>query len=155
MPLPAPPRRALFEVTGDRRANRMIGGDGGLIARGSSGRSIRLREDPFDRDLASTFGCTFPHPVPPDLCRRLGHSHLPSSTETFDVEWARVRHYLLSDEITRAAAKLQSALLEVRPRPRFIASSTQRVPPPCLLLATQNPIERGRYPLPEARATAL
>ena len=60
---------------------------------------------------------------------------------------------LLADEINRAPAKVQSALLEVmQERQVTIAGQTHFVPEPFLVLATQNPIEtEGTYPLPEAQ----
>ena len=60
---------------------------------------------------------------------------------------------LLADEINRAPAKVQSALLEVmQERQVTIAGVTHKVPSPFLVMATQNPIEtEGTYPLPEAQ----
>jgi MoxR-like ATPase len=60
---------------------------------------------------------------------------------------------LLADEINRAPAKVQSALLEVMQEYQVtIAGVTHRVPEPFLVMATQNPIEtEGTYPLPEAQ----
>ena len=60
---------------------------------------------------------------------------------------------LLADEINRAPAKVQSALLEVmQERQVIIAGQTHFVPEPFLVMATQNPIEtEGTYPLPEAQ----
>ncbi len=60
---------------------------------------------------------------------------------------------LLADELNRAPAKVQSALLEVmQERQVTIAGETHRVPEPFLVMATQNPIEtEGTYPLPEAQ----
>ena len=60
---------------------------------------------------------------------------------------------LLADEINRAPAKVQSALLEVMQEYQVtIAGETHRVPEPFLVMATQNPIEtEGTYPLPEAQ----
>jgi MoxR-like ATPase len=62
-------------------------------------------------------------------------------------------HLLLADEINRAPAKVQSALLEVmQERQVTIAGHTHKVPEPFLVMATQNPIEtEGTYPLPEAQ----
>src|SRR5258708_27408872 len=62
-------------------------------------------------------------------------------------------HLLLADEINRAPAKVQSALLEVMQEYQVtIAGTTHRVPEPFLVMATQNPIEtEGTYPLPEAQ----
>ena len=62
-------------------------------------------------------------------------------------------HLLLADEINRAPAKVQSALLEaMQERQVTIAGQTHFVPEPFLVMATQNPIEtEGTYPLPEAQ----
>jgi MoxR-like ATPase len=62
-------------------------------------------------------------------------------------------NFLLADEINRAPAKVQSALLEVmQERQVTIGHQTHPVPSPFLVLATQNPIEsEGTYPLPEAQ----
>jgi len=62
-------------------------------------------------------------------------------------------HLLLADEINRAPAKVQSALLEVmQERQVTIFGETHKVPEPFLVMATQNPIEtEGTYPLPEAQ----
>ena len=62
-------------------------------------------------------------------------------------------NFLLADEINRAPAKVQSALLEVmQERQVTIGKETHAVPAPFLVMATQNPIEsEGTYPLPEAQ----
>jgi MoxR-like ATPase len=62
-------------------------------------------------------------------------------------------NFLLADEINRAPAKVQSALLEVmQERQVTIGHTTYPVPEPFLVMATQNPIEsEGTYPLPEAQ----
>jgi MoxR-like ATPase len=62
-------------------------------------------------------------------------------------------HLVLADEINRAPAKVQSALLEaMQERQVTIGDSTAALPDPFLVLATQNPIEQeGTYPLPEAQ----
>src|SRR5215218_6930317 len=73
---------------------------------------------------------------------------------TFDVELGPVfANFVLADEINRAPAKVQSALLEVMSeRQVTIAGVTHPAPEPFLVLATQNPIEsEGVYPLPEAQ----
>jgi MoxR-like ATPase len=76
------------------------------------------------------------------------------ASEKFDVELGPVFvNFLLADEINRAPAKVQSALLEVMAeRQVSIGGETYRVPDPFLVMATQNPIEQeGVYPLPEAQ----
>jgi MoxR-like ATPase len=77
-----------------------------------------------------------------------------ASSETFDVELGPVfANFVLADEINRAPAKVQSALLEVMAE-QHVTIGGQRfdAPLPFLVLATQNPIEsEGVYPLPEAQ----
>lgn len=77
-----------------------------------------------------------------------------SSAETFTVEKGPIfANFVLADEVNRAPAKVQSALLEVMGEGQVtIAGTTLRVPSPFLVLATQNPIEsEGVFPLPEAQ----
>ena len=77
-----------------------------------------------------------------------------ASTEQFDVELGPVFvNFLLADEVNRAPAKVQSALLEVMAEHQVsIGGTTYPVPEPFLVVATQNPIEsEGVYPLPEAQ----
>ena len=107
--------------------------------------------------LATVVGGTFsrlqftPDLVPADI---LGTRVYKASSETFDVELGPVfANFLLADEINRAPAKVQSALLEVMAEHQVsIAGTTYPLPTPFLTLATQNPIEQeGVYPLPEAQ----
>jgi MoxR-like ATPase len=92
-----------------------------------------------------------PDLVPSDLVGT--RVYRPDRTE-FDTELGPVFcNFLLADEINRAPAKVQSALLEVmQERQVTIGHNTFPVPTPFLVLATQNPIEsEGTYPLPEAQ----
>ena len=92
-----------------------------------------------------------PDLVPADL---VGTRIYRADTGGFDTELGPVFcNFLLADEINRAPAKVQSALLEVmQERQVTIGHDTHRVPAPFLVLATQNPIEsEGTYPLPEAQ----
>jgi len=92
-----------------------------------------------------------PDLVPADL---VGTRIYRSDTGGFDTELGPVFcNFLLADEINRAPAKVQSALLEVmQERQVTIGHETHRVPAPFLVMATQNPIEsEGTYPLPEAQ----
>src|SRR6266446_3828941 len=92
-----------------------------------------------------------PDLVPADL---VGTRVYRPDTGTFDTELGPVFcNFLLADEINRAPAKVQSALLEVmQERQVTIAHTSYPVPEPFLVLATQNPIEsEGTYPLPEAQ----
>jgi MoxR-like ATPase len=66
-------------------------------------------------------------------------------------------NFLLADEINRAPAKVQSALLEVMQEQQVtIGGTTYEVPEPFIVMATQNPIEsEGTYPLPEAQVDRI
>ncbi|GAA4515801.1 AAA family ATPase [Nonomuraea ferruginea] len=106
---------------------------------------------------ATVVGGTFsriqftPDLVPSDI---VGTRIYRPSTETFDIELGPVMvNLLLADEINRAPAKVQSALLEIMAeRQVSIGGRTYEVPRPFLVLATQNPIEsEGVYHLPEAQ----
>ncbi|SEG84810.1 MoxR-like ATPase [Thermomonospora echinospora] len=107
--------------------------------------------------LAQVVGGTFarlqftPDLVPSDI---VGTRIYHPSTEQFDVELGPVFvNFVLADEINRAPAKVQSALLEVMAeRQVSLAGKTFPLPKPFLVIATQNPIEsEGVYPLPEAQ----
>ncbi len=92
-----------------------------------------------------------PDLLPSDL---IGTRIWRASEERFDTEWGPVfANLLLTDEINRAPAKVQSALLEVMAeRQVSIGGETRQLPRPFLVLATQNPIEsEGVYTLPEAQ----
>jgi len=92
-----------------------------------------------------------PDLVPADL---VGTRVYRPDQGTFDTELGPVFcNFLLADEINRAPAKVQSALLEVmQERQVTIGGETYPLPRPFLVLATQNPIEsEGTYPLPEAQ----
>jgi MoxR-like ATPase len=109
------------------------------------------------KTVADVLGGTFqrvqftPDLVPSDL---VGTRVYRTKSDRFDTELGPVFcNFLLADEINRAPAKVQSALLEVmQERQVTIGKETHRVPAPFLVLATQNPIEsEGTYPLPEAQ----
>jgi MoxR-like ATPase len=109
------------------------------------------------KTLASAVGGSFsriqftPDLVPSDL---VGTRIYRPDSGTFDTELGPVfANFLLADEINRAPAKVQSALLEVMQEQQVtIGGRAHVVPLPFLVLATQNPIEsEGTYPLPEAQ----
>ncbi|MCU1600306.1 MAG: ATPase associated with various cellular 3, partial [Frankiales bacterium] len=107
------------------------------VARVIGGTSVRLQ---FTPDL-----------VPSDI---VGTRIYRPSQEDFDVELGPVfANLVLADEINRAPAKVQSALLEVMAeRQVSLAGSTYPLPNPFVVMATQNPLEsEGVYPLPEAQ----
>ena len=109
------------------------------------------------RTLADTTGGAFarlqftPDLLPADI---IGTRIYRGSTEQFDVELGPIfANFVLADEINRAPAKVQSALLEVMAENQVtIGGKSHVVPAPFLVLATQNPIEsEGVYALPEAQ----
>ena len=92
-----------------------------------------------------------PDLLPADV---LGTMIYSQKDETFQVKKGPVfANFILADEINRAPAKVQSALLEaMQERQVTIGNETFRLPEPFLVMATQNPIEQeGTYPLPEAQ----
>jgi MoxR-like ATPase len=127
--------------------------DGHVLIEGMPGLAKTL----LVKSLASALGLHFERvQFTPDL--------LPSDvvgTMVFQPQHGEFRTHLgpifanlvLADEINRAPAKVQSALLEVmQERQVTIAGETHKVPEPFLVMATQNPIEtEGTYPLPEAQ----
>jgi MoxR-like ATPase len=152
---------ALFEVKKvivgqDRVVERMLAcllARGHVLLEGVPGLAKTLAVE----TLAEVVGGTFvriqftPDLIPSDL---VGTRIYRASTETFDVELGPVfANFVLTDEINRAPAKVQSALLEVMAEGQVsIGGVTHAVPDPFLVLATQNPIEsEGVYPLPEAQ----
>ena len=109
------------------------------------------------KTLAAALGGSYgriqftPDLVPADL---VGTRVYRPNTGGFDTELGPVfTNFLLADEINRAPAKVQSALLEVMQEQQVtIGGETHRVPLPFIVMATQNPIEsEGTYPLPEAQ----
>src|SRR5580700_6856176 len=109
------------------------------------------------KTLAAVLGGSYgriqftPDLVPTDL---VGTRVYRPDTGNFDTELGPVfANFLLADEINRAPAKVQSALLEVMQEQQVtIGGTTYEVPLPFIVMATQNPIEsEGTYPLPEAQ----
>ncbi|MDH2430458.1 MoxR family ATPase [Sphaerisporangium sp. TRM90804] len=127
--------------------------DGHLLVEGVPGLAKTLAV----RSLAAAIDGSFqrvqftPDLVPADLVgTRVYHQH----SGEFRTELGPVfANLLLADEINRAPAKVQSALLEVMQEHQVtIGRETFRVPEPFLVMATENPIEsEGTYPLPEAQ----
>lgn len=107
--------------------------------------------------LAKALGLDFkrisftPDLLPADVVGTLVYS--PKTGEFSPKKGPVFTNLLLADEINRAPAKVQSALLEsMQERQVTIGEETYRLPEPFLVLATQNPIEQeGTYPLPEAQ----
>jgi len=153
--------QALFEVKKvivgqDRVIERMLVcllAQGHCLLEGVPGLAKTLAVE----TLAEVVGGTFvriqftPDLIPSDL---VGTRIYRASTESFAVELGPVfANFVLADEVNRAPAKVQSALLEVMSENQVsIGGSTYEVPRPFLVLATQNPIEsEGVYALPEAQ----
>ena len=153
--------RAMFEVKRvivgqDRMVERMfvaLLARGHCLIEGVPGVAKTLAVETLARVVGGTFSRIqfTPDLVPADI---VGTRIYRQSNEKFDVELGPVFvNFLLADEINRAPAKVQSALLEVMAEHQVsIGGQTHEVPDPILEMATQNPIEQeGVYPLPEAQ----
>ncbi|MGF1472696.1 MAG: AAA family ATPase [Rubrobacteraceae bacterium] len=126
---------------------------GHLLIEGVPGLAKTLTVKTVARVLGGSFSRVqfTPDLVPADL---VGTRIFRPDTATFDTELGPVFcNFLLADEINRAPAKVQSALLEVmQERQVTIGKESHPVSQPFLTMATQNPIEsEGTYPLPEAQ----
>src|SRR2546430_1255991 len=153
--------RTVFEVKRvivgqDRLVERMLVGllsKGHLLLEGVPGVAKTLAVETFARVVGGSFARVqfTPDLVPADI---LGTRIYRQGKESFDVELGPVvANFVLADEINRAPAKVQSAMLEVMAeRHVSIGGQTFPMPDPFLVLATQNPIaNQGVYPLPEAQ----
>src|SRR5512132_3253533 len=126
---------------------------GHLLVEGVPGLAKTLTVKTLARTIRGTFRRIqfTPDLVPADL---VGTRIYNQKTGEFTTSLGPVFcNLLLADEINRAPAKVQSALLEVMQEYQVtIAGETHKVPNPFLVMATQNPIEtEGTYPLPEAQ----
>ena len=153
--------RILYEVKRvvvgqDRFLERVLIGmlaQGHLLVEGVPGLAKTLTVKTLARTVRGSFKRIqfTPDLVPADL---VGTRIYNQKTGEFGTSLGPVfANLLLADEINRAPAKVQSALLEVmQERQVTIAGETHRVPEPFVVMATQNPIEtEGTYPLPEAQ----
>jgi MoxR-like ATPase len=153
--------RVLFEVKRvivgqERLVERMIVGllaQGHCLLEGVPGVAKTLAVETLARTVSGTFARIqfTPDLVPSDI---VGTRIYRPGAEKFDTELGPVMaNFVLADEINRAPAKVQSALLEVMAEQHVTIGGVQHdVPRPFLVLATQNPIEsEGVYPLPEAQ----
>jgi len=153
--------RAIFEVKRiivgqDQLVERMLVGllaKGHLLLEGVPGVAKTLAVETVAKVVGGSFSRLqfTPDLVPADI---LGTRIYRQGREEFDVELGPVvANFVLADEINRAPAKVQSAMLEVMAeRHLSIGGKTFPMPDPFLVLATQNPIENeGVYPLPEAQ----
>ncbi|HZC73988.1 MAG TPA: MoxR family ATPase [Jatrophihabitans sp.] len=153
--------RVMFEVKRvivgqDRLVERMLVSllaQGHCLLEGVPGVAKTLAVETIARTVSGTFSRLqfTPDLVPSDI---VGTRIYRPGAETFDTELGPIMaNFVLADEINRAPAKVQSALLEVMAE-RHVTIGGRRydVPEPFLVLATQNPIEsEGVYPLPEAQ----
>ncbi len=127
--------------------------DGHVLLEGVPGLAKSLAV----QSLATALGGSFrriqftPDLLPSDLVGTQVYN--PRSGEWAVREGPVFGNFLLADEINRAPAKVQSALLEaMQERQVTLAGETRKLPQPFLVLATQNPVEHeGVYPLPEAQ----
>ncbi|CAN5414765.1 AAA family ATPase [soil metagenome] len=153
--------RAIFEVKRiivgqDRLVERILVGllaKGHVLLEGVPGVAKTLAVETFAKVVGGTFARIqfTPDLVPTDI---IGTRIYRQGREEFDIELGPVVvNFLLADEINRAPAKVQSALLEVMAERKIsIGGKTYPLPKPFLVMATQNPIENeGVYPLPEAQ----
>uniref|UniRef100_UPI003D89F668 AAA family ATPase n=1 Tax=Gordonia sp. B7-2 TaxID=3420932 RepID=UPI003D89F668 len=153
--------RAIYEVKRvivgqDQLVERILVGllaRGHILLEGVPGVAKTLAVETFATVVGGSFSRVqfTPDLVPTDL---IGTRIYRQGREEFDTELGPVvANFLLADEINRAPAKVQSALLEVMAeRHVSIGGTTYPMPDPFLVMATQNPIENeGVYPLPEAQ----
>jgi MoxR-like ATPase len=153
--------RALFEVKKvmvgqDRMTERLfvcLLARGHCLLEGAPGLAKTLAAETLARTVGGDFARLqfTPDLVPADI---VGTRIYKASNESFEIELGPIfANVVLADEINRAPAKVQSALLEVMAeRHVSIGGTTFDVPDPFLVMATQNPIEsEGVYPLPEAQ----
>ncbi len=127
--------------------------DGHVLLEGVPGLAKTLAVKTLAQTLDGAFSRLqfTPDLLPADL---IGTNIYNPQEHTFSVKKGPVfANIVLADEINRAPAKVQSALLEcMQERQTTIAGTTYKMPQPFLVLATQNPIEQeGTYPLPEAQ----
>ncbi|WP_395306701.1 MoxR family ATPase [Mycobacterium sp. AMU20-3851] len=153
--------RAIFEVKRiivgqDQLVERMLVGllaKGHVLLEGVPGVAKTLAVETFAKVVGGTFARIqfTPDLVPTDI---VGTRIYRQGKEEFDIELGPVVvNFLLADEINRAPAKVQSALLEVMAERKIsVGGKTFPLPNPFLVMATQNPIEQeGVYQLPEAQ----
>ncbi|MCX5046645.1 MoxR family ATPase [Aldersonia sp. NBC_00410] len=153
--------KAIYEVKRvivgqDRLVERLLVGvlaRGHVLLEGVPGIAKTLAVETFATVVGGSFSRVqfTPDLVPTDL---VGTRIYRQGREEFDTELGPVvANFVLADEINRAPAKVQSALLEVMAeRHLSIGGKTYPMPEPFLVMATQNPIEsEGVYPLPEAQ----
>lgn len=127
--------------------------DGHILLEGVPGLAKTLAISTLSRSVDAHFARVqfTPDLLPADLVGTLIYSQ---KSEKFEVKKGPIfANFVLADEINRAPAKVQSALLQaMQEREVTLGDTTYPLPKPFLVLATQNPIEQeGTYPLPEAQ----
>ena len=127
--------------------------DGHILLEGVPGLAKTLAINTLSKLVAADFSRIqfTPDLLPADVIGTMIYSQ---KDERFQVKQGPVfANFILADEINRAPAKVQSALLEAMQEHQVtIGDNTFRLPTPFLVMATQNPIEQeGTYPLPEAQ----
>jgi len=127
--------------------------DGHVLLEGVPGLAKTLAVNSLARAVDASFHRIqfTPDLLPADLLGTLIYNPRDGSFET--KRGPIFAHVILADEINRAPAKVQSALLEAMQEKQVtLGDTTHKLPIPFLVLATQNPIEQqGTYPLPEAQ----
>lgn len=127
--------------------------DGHVLLEGVPGLAKTLAISTLSKIVQAKFARVqfTPDLLPADLIGTMIYSQ---KSEVFEVKRGPIfANFVLADEINRAPAKVQSALLQaMQEREVTIGDTTYALPKPFLVMATQNPIEQeGTYPLPEAQ----
>ena len=127
--------------------------DGHILLEGVPGLAKTLAISTLAKTIDANFSRLqfTPDLLPADI---LGTQIYSPKKESFSIKKGPIfSNFILADEINRAPAKVQSALLEsMQEKQVTIGDSTFKLAPPFLVMATQNPVEQeGTYPLPEAQ----
>lgn len=140
----------------DYMIKRMLVGllsDGHILLEGVPGLAKTLAVNTMANTIQSTFKRLqfTPDLLPADLTGTLIYNQ--KTQEFVPKKGPLFANFVLADEINRAPAKVQSALLEaMQERQVTLGDTTHKLPTPFLVMATQNPLEQeGTYPLPEAQ----
>ncbi len=127
--------------------------NGHILLEGVPGLAKTLAINTLSKTIEASFSRIqfTPDLLPADLLGTMIYNH--NKEEFVSKKGPIFANFVLADEINRAPAKVQSALLEaMQERQVTIGDATYNLPEPFLVLATQNPVEQeGTYPLPEAQ----
>ena len=127
--------------------------NGHILLEGVPGLAKTLAINTLSKTIEASFSRIqfTPDLLPADLLGTMIYNH--NKEEFVSKKGPIFANFVLADEINRAPAKVQSALLEaMQERQVTIGDTTHQLPEPFLVLATQNPVEQeGTYPLPEAQ----